>query len=138
MSAVLFSSGAVVVMIMLFLYMLLGALLEKYHCPIGHEASLLVLIGASISYISFVMGYTNFNTFMTFDANFFFYFILPPIIFAAGYNMKRKEFFKNIKNILLFGLFSTLLQFVVFTFFTWIVVEMDILWKYSLVTGKYE
>jgi CRP-like cAMP-binding protein len=29
---------------------------------------------------------------MTFDANFFFYFILPPIIFAAGYNMKRKEF----------------------------------------------
>ena len=75
---------------------------------------------------------------MNIYSNFLLYFILPPIIFAAGYNMKRKEFFKNIKNILLFGLFSTLLQFVVFTFFTWIVVEMDILWKYSLVTGKYE
>lgn len=46
---------------------------------------------------------------MTFDENFFFYFVLPPIIFAAGYNMKRKMFFKNFKNILIFGLFSTLL-----------------------------
>ena len=122
MSAILFSSGAIVVMIMLFLYMLLGALLEKYHCVIGHEASLLVLIGMVISYLSFGLGFTSFTQIMTFDENFFFYFILPPIIFAAGYNMKRKEFFKNFKNILLFGLFSTLLQFIVFSFFTWIVV----------------
>jgi predicted tellurium resistance membrane protein TerC len=40
-------------MIMLFLYMLLGALIEKYHCVVGHEASFLVLIGAIISLISF-------------------------------------------------------------------------------------
>jgi NhaP-type Na+/H+ or K+/H+ antiporter len=59
---------------------------------------------------------------MTFDENFFFYFVLPPIIFAAGYNMKRKEFFKNFKNIVILGVGSTLLQFTVFTFFTWIVV----------------
>lgn len=109
MSEHLFSSGAVVIMIMLFLYILLGAMLKKCNSPIGHEASLLVLVGAIVSYISFAMGYTNFNTFMTFDANFFFYFILPPIIFAAGYNMKRKIFFKNISNIMLFGVFSTIL-----------------------------
>lgn len=75
---------------------------------------------------------------MTFDENFFFYFVLPPIIFAAGYNMKRKEFFKNLKNILLFGLCGTILQFIVFSFFTWIVVQMDILWKFSYETGVYE
>ena len=123
---------------MLFLYMLLGALLEKYHCPIGHEASLLVLIGLFFSWISFQLGYHDFNQIMTFDENFFFYFVLPPIIFAAGYNMKRKEFFKNFKNIILFGLFSTLIQFIVFSFFTYIVVQMDILWKFSLETGVYE
>ena len=75
---------------------------------------------------------------MTFDENFFFYFVLPPIIFAAGYNMKRKEFFKNFKNIVIFGVGSTILQFIVFTFFTWIVVQMDILWKLSIETGVYE
>lgn len=46
---------------------------------------------------------------MTFDPNFFFYFCLPPIIFAAGYNMKRKKFFENFTNILIFGLLGTLL-----------------------------
>jgi NhaP-type Na+/H+ or K+/H+ antiporter len=52
--------------------------------------------------------------------------------------MKRKMFFKNFKNILILGLGSTILQFVVFSFFTWIVVQMDILWKYSIETGVYE
>jgi NhaP-type Na+/H+ or K+/H+ antiporter len=75
---------------------------------------------------------------MTFDENFFFYFVLPPIIFAAGYNIKRKEFFKNIKNIILFGVLSTILQFIIFSLLTWIVVQMDILYKYSLDTGIYE
>lgn len=89
--------------------MLLGALIEKYHCRIGHEASYLVAIGLSISYVSFMMGFNDFNKIMTFDENFFFYFVLPPIIFAAGYNMKRKEFFKNFKNILFLGVFSTIL-----------------------------
>ena len=40
-------------MIMLFLYMLLGALIEKFHCPVGHEASFLCGIGLIISFISF-------------------------------------------------------------------------------------
>lgn len=138
MSAQLFSAGAIVVMIMLFLYMLFGALLERAHSPIGHEASLLCLVGIIVSYTSFQLGIYDFNHIMTFDENFFFYFILPPIIFAAGYNMKRKMFFKNIKNILILGLGSTLLQFIVFSFFTWIVVQMEILWKYSIDTGIYE
>lgn len=77
------------------------------------------------------MGYEDFNHIMTFDANFFFYFVLPPIIFAAGYNMKRKEFFKNFTNIAIFGVGSTLLQFVVFTFLTWMLFEMEVCYKFS-------
>jgi NhaP-type Na+/H+ or K+/H+ antiporter len=84
------------------------------------------------------MGYHQFTKIMTFDENFFFYFVLPPIIFAAGYNMKRKEFFKNFKNIVILGIGSTILQFIVFTLLTWIVVQMDILWKFSIETGEHE
>ena len=58
-----------------------------------------------------------------FDPNFFFYFCLPPIVFAAGYNLKRKKFFENFTNILLFGLFSTLLTFSFFSFATYLVNE---------------
>ena len=39
------SVGAIVVFMMLLLYMSLGAAIEKYHLPFGHEASFVILIG---------------------------------------------------------------------------------------------
>ena len=36
------------------------------------------------------------------------------ILFAAGYNMRRKEFFKNFVNITKFGIFGSLFTFVIF------------------------
>jgi len=43
----------------------------------------------------------------------FFYFILPPIIFAAGYTLKRRNFVKNLSYILLLGLIGTIISMVV-------------------------
>ena len=40
-------------------------------------------------------------------------------MFAAGYNMRRKEFFKNFTNIVKFGIFGSLFTFVIFVFLTW-------------------
>ncbi len=96
-------------MIVLFFYMFVGSILEKYHVIIGHEAGLVIIFGMLISYISFASGHEEFNHMLSFNADFFFYFCLPPIVFASGYNMKRKKFFENFTNILLFGLIGTLL-----------------------------
>ena len=108
MSASLFSAGAVIIMLVLFFYMFIGSVLEKYHCKVGHEASLVILFGMMLSYIAFYTGHTEFTHMLAFDENFFFYFCLPPIVFASGYNMKRKKFFENFANILIFGLFGTI------------------------------
>ena len=40
-------------------------------------------------------------------------FILPPIIFAAGYNLKKKNFISNFGYITLFGLMGTIISFVI-------------------------
>jgi len=50
------------------------------------------------------------SDFLLFKADFFFYALLPPIIFEAGYNMKRTNFFKNISSILLFAIFGTIIS----------------------------
>lgn len=46
-----------------------------------------------------------------FDNEVFFTLILPPIIFGAGYNLRRKFFFKYVFYILLFGVIGTIVNF---------------------------
>mmetsp|Transcript_1659 Transcript_1659/g.1112 ORF Transcript_1659/g.1112 Transcript_1659/m.1112 type:complete len:117 (-) Transcript_1659:1297-1647(-) len=56
-----------------------------------------------------------------FDDNVLFYFCIPPIVFASGYNMRRKRFFRNITNIMIFGVFGTLATYIIFSGLTlWI------------------
>ena len=52
---------------------------------------------------------------MSFNGDLFFYFVLPPIVFASGFNMYRKKFFANIRNILLFGVIGTFIAFGTFS-----------------------
>lgn len=40
--------------------------------------------------------------------------MLPPIIFNSGFNMRKKRFFANLGNIMLFGLAVTLVCFTLY------------------------
>lgn len=44
----------------------------------------------------------------------FFDLLLPVILFSVGFNMRRKEFFKNFTNITKFGIFGSLFTFFVY------------------------
>ncbi len=105
----IFTIGAIVTVLMIILYMVMGVFIEHHRFPFGHEASLVILVGAAIAYSAYVGGYTSFNEAVSFDHTIFFYFCLPPIVFASGFNMKRKIFFENFGSVLIFGVFSTIL-----------------------------
>ncbi len=43
-----------------------------------------------------------------FDRNFFFVFLLPPIIFESGFSMEKGVFFGNLASILVFAFLGTI------------------------------
>lgn len=59
------------------------------------------------------------ETAATFDPEVFFNIILPPIIFNAGYSMKRKHFFKNFGSILGFAFLGTVISTAVTGLICW-------------------
>ncbi|KAK8718065.1 hypothetical protein V6N13_045311 [Hibiscus sabdariffa] len=50
---------------------------------------------------------------LVFDEELFFIYLLPPIIFNAGFQVKKKQFFRNFVMIILFGAVGTLISFVI-------------------------
>ena len=60
---------------------------------------------------NFFDPHTNFTKSINFSGDVFFTFVLPPIIFSAGYNLRRASFFKYFIYILSFGVFGTIMSF---------------------------
>jgi NhaP-type Na+/H+ or K+/H+ antiporter len=100
-----------VIFLMLMLYVMIGSYMEHKHSPFGHETGVALVAGLIISAI---IHYTVSDLSLTFNGEIFFYVCLPPIIFAAGFNMRRRRFFENIGYILTFGIFGTIITFFVF------------------------
>jgi sodium/hydrogen exchanger-like protein 6/7/sodium/hydrogen exchanger 8 len=132
---IIFTISAIVIVGMIMLYMFLGLLIERSRVPFGHEASLVVIFGGLIAYLAYHSGYTSFNEKVSFDSNLFFYFCLPPIVLASGFNMKRKIFFENFASVLIFGVLSTILQFFLFSVGLWLINRMGVLTKFNMTTG---
>ena len=62
---------------------------------------------------------------INFSEELFFYGLLPPMIFAGGYNLKKQDFGKNIKYILLFGVLGTIIAFGVIFGLTYLISSLE-------------
>lgn len=101
----------------LFFFFFMEAMFEKFHPKIGHATCLTVILGIVWSVVFYAIK-GNDQTLMSvysFPDQLFFDVILPPIIFNSGFSMKRKKFFENIGNIMIFGLVVTLVCFVIYS-----------------------
>ncbi|KAG9136163.1 hypothetical protein Leryth_003782 [Lithospermum erythrorhizon] len=50
---------------------------------------------------------------LVFSEDLFFIYLLPPIIFNAGFQVKKKQFFRNFMTIVLFGAVGTMISFTI-------------------------
>ena len=98
--------------IILMIYTVSAPIFEKIHFHYMHESGLCMIIGVIVSLIAiFFNPQTNFTKSINFSGDVFFTFVLPPIIFSAGYNLRRASFFKYFIYILSFGVFGTIMSF---------------------------
>lgn len=135
MSNFLLSVVALIIFVLLAMYVVIGSFMEHKKFVIGHETGVAIVAGLIISSIAWATDYKDLNENLAFNGNVFFYLCLPPIIFASGFNMRRKRFFENIGYIMLFGLFGTILTFTMFSALTYGFMQAGIMWKYNSATG---
>lgn len=112
--------------LLLIFYTTAASAFEHYKVHFIHESGLAIIFGIIVGIIFYFVNGGAYT--LTFDEKAFFYFMLPPIIFAAGYNLKRRNFFKNFGYIFIFGIFGTIVTFIVILYLIYAVSEMD--WIY--------
>ena len=120
-----------IVFAMLMLYIILGTFMEYKEAKFGHETGVALVAGLIISaIIHFAIGAGS-DLELKFNGDVFFYVCLPPIIFASGFNMRRRRFFENIGYVLTFGIFGTILTFFVFSGLTILATKGDLIWAHK-------
>ncbi|KAA8536900.1 hypothetical protein F0562_029378 [Nyssa sinensis] len=86
-----------------------GHLLEENRW--ANESITALLLGLVSGVVVLLLSNGQSSRILVFSEELFFIYLLPPIIFNAGFQVKKKQFFKNFSIILLFGVFGTIISF---------------------------
>ena len=105
------------------LYIMIGSAMEHAKLPVGHETGAIILLGIAISFITKAVKAKDQDlseiVFLNWSNDLFFSMLLPLIIFATGFNLRRRKFFENMANISKLGILGTILTFVIYSILTW-------------------
>lgn len=105
--------------LMLLFFFITAAASEKYKPSVGHETTYTVILGLVISIILWYAGdgpsgNDKLSSTFKFSSSFFMDFMLPPLVFNAGYTMRKQKFFDNLGNIAMNGLCVTIVCFIIY------------------------
>jgi len=112
-----------VILLLMLIFFWMENVMHKYKPKVGHETGITILLGICFSLAYFKWHGVNATDYEVFHFRpyVFFDFILPPIIFNSGYNMRRKKFFTNLGNIMITGLGVTFVCFTIYSAATYFV-----------------
>ncbi|CAK9163871.1 unnamed protein product [Ilex paraguariensis] len=90
------------------LCVVIGHLLEENRWV--NESITALIIGSLTGTIILVISKGKSSHILRFDEELFFIYLLPPIIFNAGFQVKKKQFFHNFLTIMLFGVIGVFIS----------------------------
>lgn len=84
-----------------------------------NESIVAIVVGciAGVILLSITKGKSS--HILTFDEELFFIYLLPPIIFNAGFQVKKKQFFHNFFTIMMFGVIGVFISTSIITCGSW-------------------
>ncbi|KAH0940021.1 hypothetical protein HID58_007482 [Brassica napus] len=91
----------------------LGHLLEENRWM--NESITALMIGLATGVVILLISNGKSSRLLVFSEDLFFIYLLPPIIFNAGFQVKKKQFFRNFVTIMLFGAIGTVISCTVIT-----------------------
>nr|XP_027116081.1 sodium/hydrogen exchanger 1-like isoform X1 [Coffea arabica]XP_027116082.1 sodium/hydrogen exchanger 1-like isoform X1 [Coffea arabica]XP_027116083.1 sodium/hydrogen exchanger 1-like isoform X1 [Coffea arabica]XP_027116085.1 sodium/hydrogen exchanger 1-like isoform X1 [Coffea arabica] len=100
-----------VFIVLLCICIVIGHLLEENRWM--NESITALIIGVCTGVVILLISGGTSSHLLVFSEDLFFIYMLPPIIFNAGFQVKKKQFFRNFITIMLFGALGTLISFVI-------------------------
>ncbi|XXG64828.1 hypothetical protein AAC387_Pa05g2680 [Persea americana] len=92
----------------------IGHLLEESRWM--NESITALAIGLVTGVVILLVSRGKSSHILVFSEDLFFIYLLPPIIFNAGFQVKKKQFFRNFMTIMLFGAIGTLISSSIISF----------------------
>lgn len=99
------------------LCLVVGHLLEENRWI--NESILAIIVGFIAGIILLLVTKGKSSHILTFNEELFFIYLLPPIIFNAGFQVKKKQFFHNFLTIMLFGVIGVFISVSIITCGSW-------------------
>ena len=119
----------IIILILMSIYVIVGTYMETNKCGFGHETGVVIILGILIAAILKHYNYAVITA--QFSPELLFDFGLPLILYAAGFNMRRRRFFENINNITMFGVLSTVVCFIILTTLTTLAFNHNLIFKFE-------
>ncbi|CAL8582151.1 monovalent cation:H+ antiporter, CPA1 (nhx1) [Xanthoria parietina] len=117
----IYSSRALFILIMLLIAALFASyMLHQKKIQAVHETVISIFAGMVAGLVIKLTEGTFIQDTVSFNYQFFFNLLLPPIILASGYELHQANFFRNIGTILTFAFAGTFISAVVLGLFLWL------------------